>query len=81
MDRRRYCATCLLYRRRRLLPAPTYQKVRCLTAVGLQGLAFYSIITSQISGDWLPGAASVLFAVAAMAALAFNFLTADVIEA
>jgi len=80
MDRRRYCAPCLLYRRRKLLPPPTYRKVRCLTAVGMQGLALYATVTSQLTGEWLAGMASVLFAVAAMAALACNFLTADVIE-
>lgn len=81
MDRRHYCAHCLLYRRRRCLPQPTFHKVRCLMAVGLQLLASYSVVVSQLSGDWLPGAASILFSLAALAALAFNFLTADVIEA
>ncbi len=81
MDSRHYCASCLLYRRRRYLPPPTFQKVRCLTAVAMQGMALYCIVVSEMSGHWLPGAASALFALAAMAALAVNFLTADVIEA
>ncbi|HVP13478.1 MAG TPA: J domain-containing protein [Phycisphaerae bacterium] len=80
MDRRHYCATCLLHSRRRFLPLPSFQKVRCIVAITLQGLALYCVIVSTLTGDWLPGAAAVLFALAAMCALAVNFLTADLIE-
>jgi hypothetical protein len=80
MDRRQYCATCLLYSRRRYLPLPTFHRIRCLAAIAFQSLALYCVIVSTITGDWLPGAAAVLFVVAAMGALAFNFFTADVIE-
>jgi hypothetical protein len=80
MDRRRYCSTCLLHRRRRYLPLPTFQRIRCVAAITLQSLAFYCVLVSTFTGDWLPGAASIMFVIAAMGALAFNFISADAIE-
>jgi hypothetical protein len=80
MDQRQYCATCLLHSRRRFLPLPTFHQVRCLAAISLQILGMYCVIVSSLTGDWLPGAAAVVFAIAAMVALAFNFFTADIIE-
>ena len=81
MDRRqRYCSTCLLHRRRRYLPLPTFHRIRCVAAITLQSVAFYCVLVSTFTGDWLPGAASILFVIAAMGALAFNFVSADIIE-
>jgi hypothetical protein len=80
LDRRRYCATCLLYSRRRFLPLPTFQKLRCVAAMSFQALALYCIILAGVTGDWQPGAAGVMFTFAAMAAMAFDFLRADLIE-
>jgi len=80
MDQRQYCATCLLHSRRRFLPLPTFHQIRCFAAISLEVLGLYCIIISTLTGDWLPGAAAVILAIAAMGALAFNFFSADVIE-
>ena len=80
MDRRRYCSICLLHSRRRLLPLPTFQKIRCLAAIILQGLAFYCLLMSPFTGNWQSPAASIVFAIASMGTLSLNFARADVIE-
>jgi curved DNA-binding protein CbpA len=79
LARRRWCADCLLATRRRLLPKPTFRKVRCFSAIGLQAVSLYCVLLAGFQGDWRPGAAAGLFVLAAMAALSFNFLTTDVI--
>lgn len=80
LDRRASCADCLLYRRRRLLPLPKFETIRCAAAIFLQGLAFYCTAVSAATGDWRHGAAGALFVLAAMGALAYNVWTADVID-
>jgi len=75
-----WCADCLLNRRRRFLPLPCFQRIRCVVAVALQCLAGYCVMVSHVNDDWRPGAAAGFFVLASLMALAHNFLSADVIE-
>jgi hypothetical protein len=80
LDGRAYCAPCLLNTRRRFLPLPTFQTVRCVAAIVLQALALYCTAVSAATGDWRHGVAGACLVLAALATLAYNVWTADVID-
>ncbi|MBN2561666.1 MAG: J domain-containing protein [Phycisphaerae bacterium] len=80
LDGGRYCSACLLNTRRRYLPLPKFQTVRCIATIVLQGLALHCASVAAVTGDWRHGAAGALFVFAAMGALAHSVWTADVIH-
>jgi hypothetical protein len=80
LDGGRYCAGCLLNDRRRTLPLPKFDTVRCIAAVVLQGLAAYCAAAAAATGDWRPGMAGALFVLLSFATLSYNVWTTDVIS-
>lgn len=80
VDGRHYCADCLLAKRRKFLPLPTYEQVKCLGVIGLQGAAAYMIVTSISIRSPLHGLAAFGLALLGLGVLAYDFWTADVIE-
>mgnify|MGYP002623037880 CR=1 FL=1 len=80
VDGRHYCAECLLAKRRKFLPLPTYEQVKCLGVIGLQGAAAYLIVSSITTRSLSQGVAAVGLAILGLAVLAYDFWTADVIE-
>lgn len=77
---RQYCADCLLARRRRFLPMPTYAQIRCLGVIAFQVAAFYCTAVSITRSSTPHGLAALVFIAGAIAAMAIDFLRADVIE-
>lgn len=80
VDGRHYCAECLLAKRRKFLPMPTYEQVKCLGVIGLQGAAAYLIVSSITMRSLPHGVAAVGLAAVGLAVLAYDFWSADVIE-
>lgn len=74
------CADCLLGKRRRYLPLPTYRQIRCFAAMVLLAAAVFCLYRTARTAD--PGAAFTGFAcvLAAMASLGLNVRSADIIE-
>jgi hypothetical protein len=75
-----YCADCLLARRRRFLPMPSYAQIRCLGVIATQSAAFYCTAMSIFRGSTPHGLAALAFLGAALAAMAIDFLRADIID-
>jgi len=80
LDGGRYCAECLLGRRRKLLPMPRAQTISCLAAICLQGTALYFAAASFWHRDWHDAAAAMFLSMAALLAMSLNFWSADTIE-
>lgn len=80
LDNERYCADCLLSQRRKFLPLPTFEQVKCIGVIALQGAALYLTIKSIIEGSLPHGVAALVLVVLSLGVLAYDFLTADVIE-
>lgn len=80
LDGSRSCAECLLAKRRRFLPLPTYETVRCAGVIAIQALAVYCVGVTMVVGDLQHGVAAVVLLLAALGILAYDFWTADVIE-
>ncbi|MCK6455730.1 MAG: J domain-containing protein [Phycisphaerae bacterium] len=81
MDRRYYCADCLLNARRRILPLPVVRTIRCVSVMGLQAgaaaAAAQYISTDRHGFAWL---AMVAIAASVML-LGYFVFSADQIEA
>lgn len=75
-----FCAECLLSKRRKFLPLPTYEQIKCIGVIALQGTAVYMLIQSILTGSMFHGLAALLLVLISMAVLAYEFWTADVIE-
>gem|GEM_PF-4926007 len=80
LDRRRYCADCLLQSRRRFLPLPSYRTVRCVGVIGLQVAALGLCFAHGITGSASWGLAAAGCALASLAVLGWHVFSADVIE-
>lgn len=80
LDRRRYCAACLLQSQRRFLPLPTYTVVRCVSVIVLQGLAVWSAIALGTTGRFAFGILGVAAALLSLIVLGWIVLRADVID-
>lgn len=80
LDGRKYCAECLLIKRRRFLPLPTYEQVRCFGVIGMQAIAVYCTIVSTVLASWQHAAFGMGFVLLALAWLAIDLFRADVIE-
>lgn len=80
LDGRPSCTECLLHGRRRLLPLPEFRTVRCIAAALLQAGAASCATAAAFTGDWRYGLAGVCMVVTALGTLAYNVLTADVID-
>ncbi len=74
------CADCLLGKRRRYLPLPTFRQVRCVAAMLLLTLAIGCLINTAISGESQSAFAGFGCVFGALASLGFNVFTADIIE-
>ncbi|MFH1420325.1 MAG: J domain-containing protein [Planctomycetota bacterium] len=79
-DGRSLCGACLLATRRRFLPLPTFQQIRCIAAILFQALAAYFVVLSLVVEDRTPSVVGICFALAALAALSWDFLRSDVIS-
>ncbi|OQZ05902.1 MAG: hypothetical protein B6D36_07770 [Planctomycetes bacterium UTPLA1] len=80
IGRRHYCAECLLVKRRKFLPMPTYAQAKCLGVIGVQGAAAYLIVSSISMRSMPHGIAAVGLAFVGMAVLAYEYWTADLID-
>jgi hypothetical protein len=80
LDRRRYCAKCLLESRRRFLPLPTYRTVRCVAVIGLQGLGVAGTISFLSNREPYIGVASFFAVLLSLVVLGIHVWSADVIE-
>lgn len=77
---RYFCAECLLVKRRKFLPMPTYAQAKCLGVIGVQGAAAYLIVSSISLRSMPHGIAAVGLAFVGMAVLAYEYWTADLID-
>lgn len=77
---REYCSECLLARRRKFLPMPTYEQIKCLGVIVLQGAALYLLIHSIVERSVPHGVVAFALGILAFGVLAYDFWTADVIE-
>ncbi len=80
LDRRRYCADCLLQSRRRFLPLPSYRTVRCVGVIALQAAAAGLCVAHGVTGAPGWGLAAAATAVLSLAVLGWHVFSADVIE-
>lgn len=80
LDRKRYCAACLLESQRRYLPLPTYTVVRCISVIALQCLAIWSAIALSTTGRFGFGILGVAAALLSLIILGWIVMRADVIE-
>lgn len=80
VDGRKYCADCLLTKTRKFLPLPTYEQIRCVGVIGLQGLAVYCTVVSAVLGSWQHAAFGMGFVILALGWLVVDLFRADVIE-
>jgi hypothetical protein len=80
LDGGSYCAACLLGRRRRFLPLPRVETIRCLAVIAFQGAALYFAISSFVVNDWHHAAAAGGLAFLALCLLAYDLFSADLIE-
>lgn len=76
----RLCAECLLVQRRKFLPLPTYEQVKCLGVIALQGAALYLTVDSFLTRSLPHCLAALVLLVLSLLMLAYDFWTADVIE-
>jgi DnaJ domain len=75
-----YCVECLLGRRRKYLPLPVLEVIRCIGVIGLEALAVYLVVQACITGE-----RSLFFAAGASCLIGFglmaiNVWSADVIK-
>lgn len=75
------CADCLLGRRRRYLPLPTYRQIRCVVAILCLGVASCCLFQTAVYGAPVYAFAGFLSVLGAIASLGLNVFTADIIEA
>ncbi len=80
LDGGRCCATCLLGVRRRTLPLPTFETVRCAAAIVFQVSAVVFTAATAVTSDWRHALAASVFALATLVALTYHVCTADVID-
>lgn len=80
LDRRKYCATCLLETRRRFLPLPIYRTIRCVSVMGLQATAVALGATFIRDGGMAMALASMGSAAASIGLLGYFVAAADQIE-
>ena len=76
----RMCAACLLNRRRRLLPLPRMETIRCLAAIAFTATALLFVLGALLRGDGFLGVTAVALSLSTLLALSINVLSADVIE-
>lgn len=80
LDGGRYCPDCLLGKRRKMLPMPSMETIRCIGVFALQATALGLVVRASIFGGrglfLLAGA----LCVAGMGLLAYHVWSADVIE-
>jgi hypothetical protein len=74
------CADCLLGKRRRYLPMPTYRQIRCLAAVLFLCVAAVCLVRTAIFAEPHSAFAGFGCVLVAMASLGLNVLSADIIE-
>lgn len=80
MDGGKYCVECLLGRRRKFLPLPMIEVIRCIGVIGLEALAIYLVVQACVTearGLFLAAGTSCLLG---FGLLAINVFSADVIE-
>jgi hypothetical protein len=80
LDGKKYCADCLLTKRRKYLPLPTYEQMRCIGVIGLQSVAVYCTIVSTVLASWQHAAFGMGSVMLALGWLAIDLYRADVIE-
>jgi hypothetical protein len=80
LDGGRYCAECLLGRRRKFLPLPIMEVIRCVGVMVLQTAALGFLVTACIGGDRRYFGAAAASCIAAMGLMAYHVWSADVIE-
>lgn len=80
LDGGRYCSDCLLGKRRRFLPMPTFTQIRCLAVIVLQGASLYFALSSFWAHDWRHAALAMVLGAVAMLTLSFHLWSADTIE-
>ncbi|RIK68577.1 MAG: hypothetical protein DCC65_02995 [Planctomycetota bacterium] len=77
---RAYCSECLLARRRKFLPLPTYEQIRCVGVISLEGAALYLLVHSIVARSVPHGLVAFALGILAFCVMAYDFWTADVIE-
>lgn len=80
LDRRKYCAKCLLEARRRFLPLPSYRTIRCIAVIVLQALGVAGAIWFVSSGRSEIGIAAFFAMLLSLVVLGYHVWEADVIE-
>jgi hypothetical protein len=80
LDRRRYCPECLLESRRRLLPLPVIQTVRCVSVMALQVIGLLSAVQYLGSGRVGFAVTAIAGAAVSLILLGYFVFSADQIE-
>ena len=80
LDGGKYCIDCLLGRRRKYLPLPMIEVIRCIGAIGLEALAVYLVVQACVSGARGLFLAAALSCIVGFCLLAVNVSSADVIK-
>ena len=80
LDRRRYCAKCLLESRRRFLPLPIYRAVRCIAVIALQAFGIFGAISYASTGRAELGVAAFAAMLMSLVVLGIHVWCADAIE-
>jgi len=80
LDGGRYCVECLLGKRRKFLPLPTIEIIRCVGVIALQSAALACLIRACVHGDRRLFGAAAASCLGGMVLLAFHVWSADVIE-
>lgn len=80
LDGGRYCEACLLGRRRKFLPLPSLEVIRCVGVIILQAVALACLLNACLGGDRRFFGAAVVSCVSALGVMAYHVWSADVIE-
>jgi len=80
LDGGRYCVECLLGRRRKFLPLPIMEVIRCIGVILLQAGALGCLVAACVGGDRRYFGVAAASCVAAMGLMAYHVWSADVIE-
>ena len=76
----RCCVDCLLNRRRRFLPLPRIETLRCIAVMVMQAMSLYCIFAAFSNHAWKYGALALGLSIGALVILAYNVWRADTIE-
>ena len=80
LDGGMYCVECLLGRRRKYLPLPIMEVIRCLGVIAFEAFAVYLLVQASITGERGLFFGAGLSCLLGLAVMAYNVWSADVIK-